>query len=156
LADEQEKTYEVKDKRRVSADGTLKEETQGEPVTQQAEDANPQAEETAESPAQETGGAAQEAEARTAAEAGELPVPSIYDVLQFMVGMLSEQAWQKMGVRLAPGQKELEKDMVQAKIAIDTIVFIADKLHPHIGEEERKALRGLVSDLQINFVSQSR
>lgn len=151
MADEQEKTYEVKDKRRVSADGTLKEEATEEPVTQQAEEA-PQVEETAETPAQEAG----EAAARRAAEEGELPVPSIYDVLQFMAGMLSEQAWQKMGVRLAPGQKEPERDLVQAKIAIDTIVFITDKLHPHIGEEERKALRGLVSDLQINFVSQSQ
>ena len=85
----------------------------------------------------------------------DMPAPAVYDLLQFMVGMLAEQAWERMGIRLAPGQKEIEKDLVQAKLAIDTIVYIVDKIHPHVGEDERKALRGLVSDLQINFVRQS-
>ena len=60
-----------------------------------------------------------------------------------------------MGLQLAPGQKQPIKDMQQAKIAIDTVAFIADKLHPHIGEDDRKVLRNIISDLQINFVKQS-
>jgi hypothetical protein len=49
-----------------------------------------------------------------------------------------------MGIRLAPGQKEITKDMAQAKIAIDTIVFISEKLIAHVEEEDRRALRALV------------
>jgi len=141
LADnqEQEKTYEVKDKRRINPDGTIRENTEE------------QTEAKAQTPDETVGSSTQEPE-----EAGELPVASVYDILQFVAGMLSEQAWQKMGLRLAPGQKEMTKDMTQAKLAIDTIAFIVDKLHPHIGENERRALRGILSDLQLNFVKQSQ
>lgn len=141
LADnqEQEKTYEVKDKRRINPDGTIRENTEE------------QEEAKAQTPGETVESSTQEPE-----EAGELPVASVYDILQFVAGMLSEQAWQKMGLRLAPGQKEMTKDMTQAKLAIDTIAFIVDKLHPHIGENERRALRGILSDLQLNFVKQSQ
>lgn len=139
---EQEKAYEVKDKRRVNADGTMKEETA------EAEQATPQAEEAkTEAPEEPTGA--------PSAEQAEIPPPNVYAILQFVLGLLAEQAWELMGIRLAPGQKEEVRDLTQAKVAIDTIVFIADKLHPNLGEEERKALRGLISDLQINFVQQS-
>ncbi len=134
---DEEKTYEVKDKRRVNPDGTLRE------AEAAAEEEAPKQEvPTQEAPKQEAPGP-------------ELPTPRVYDLLHFMVGMLAEQAWIRMGIRIAPGQKEPDKDLVQAKVAIDTIVFVVDKIHPHIGEEERKALRSLVSDLQINFVRQS-
>lgn len=134
---EEEKTYEVKDKRRVNPDGSLKEESQESP---------PASEEP-------TAGQTPEAEEISSEEAeAEFPLPSVYDLLQFIAGLLSEQAWVQMGIRVAPGQKEAQKDPVQAKIAIDTVAFIADKLHPHVGDEERKALRALISDLQINFV----
>jgi len=129
----------VKDKRRINPDGTIRENTEE------------QTEAKAQTPDETVGSSTQEPE-----EAGELPVASVYDILQFVAGMLSEQAWQKMGLRLAPGQKEMTKDMTQAKLAIDTIAFIVDKLHPHIGENERRALRGILSDLQLNFVKQSQ
>lgn len=142
MADEgQDKGYEVKDKRRVNADGTLKKDEEAqEPATEAADEG--------------CGcgcGHDHEHDHEHAHEA-DMPIPSVNDLLQFMVGMLAEQAWMRMGIRLAPGQKEAEPDMVQAKLAIDTIVFMSDKLHPHVGEEERKALRALVSDLQLNFV----
>lgn len=138
--EEQEKAYEVKDKRRINADGTMKDEA--------AKQATPQAEEAkAETPKEQAGAAD--------AQKAEIPPPNVYAILQFVLGLLAEQAWELMGIRLAPGQKEEIKDLAQAKIAIDTIVFIADKLQPNIGEDEQKALRGLISDLQINFVQQS-
>lgn len=145
MADEQEreKEYEVKDKRRVNVDGTLRDNDEA----RQAEPEEPQpAAEAAPGP---------EPEAGERPEEQEMPPPNVYDLLQFVAGMLSEQAWLHMGIRLAPGQKEPTRDLAQAKIAIDMVVFIADKLHPHIGEDERRALRGLISDLQLNFVRQS-
>ena len=133
----QEPTYEVKDKRRVNADGTLKEEAQ------QAEQV-PQEEAAAETPEQ--------AEAETGAEQEEMPPPNVYAVLQFVLGLLVEQSWELMGIRLAPGQKEMVKDLPQAKLAIDTVAFISEKLQPQLDDENRRALRGMISDLQMNFV----
>ena len=114
-----------------------------EPDVEQTPQETP-AEETASEPVKEAAGASKEEDAG--------PPPDIYSMLHFMLGMIAEQAWMFMGIRLAPGQKEPVKDMIQAKVAIDTVVFISDKLHPKLSEEERKMLRGLISDLQMNFV----
>jgi len=122
-----EETYEVKDKRRVNPDGTIKEEVT-EPKTEESYADIPEGE-------------------------ADIPPPNVYALLQFVTGMLAEQAWQFMGIRLAPGQKEIARDLAQAKIAIDTAAFIADKISPNISEEERKILRDLISSLQINYVT---
>lgn len=132
--EEQEKGYEVHDKRRVNADGTIREEAAGE------------------APSTETAREIPHAEAE---EQAEMPPPNIYAELQFMALGLSQLAWCFMGLRLLPGQKELVKDMDQAKLAIDTLVFIADKLNPQLEEEDRRIFRGMISDLQLNFVQQS-
>ena len=138
---EEEKAYEVKDKRRVNPDGTLKEEAKaGEPAAE------------AEAPKAEEAPPSEEAPEQEA----EMGTPSIYDMLQFVVGMIAEQAWYHMGVRIVPGQKEPVKDLAQAKIAIDTVAHISDQLHPHVSEEVRRALRSVVSDLQLNFVRQNQ
>jgi hypothetical protein len=145
---EQEKTYEVKDKRRVNPDGTLKE----------ADEAKEQAADAVEEEPEEETEHAEEHEHEHPHEHPheEMPPPSVYDLLQFVAGMIAEQAWLNMGLRLAPGKKEVTKDMSQAKVAVDTVAFITETLAPHIGEEDRRALRGLVSDLQLNFVKHSQ
>ncbi len=147
-----ERGYEVKDKRRVNADGTLREDVDDEPETARDE----QVEESAEVQSETAETADAEAEDSAGEEEFEsmLP-PDVYAMLQFTFGMFAEQAWVHMGIRLAPGQKELTKDLTQAKIAIDMASVIADKLHPHVQEESRKMMRSIVSDLQINFVRQS-
>ena len=139
---DQEKTYEVKDKRRVNPDGTMKECEQDKGQTAEA------AEQSPEEP--------QEAPQHSDHSHEEMLPPSVYDLLQFVAGMIVEQAWLHMGVRLPAGKKEPSKDMAQAKVAVDTVVFIADTLAPHISEDDRRALRSLVSDLQVNFVKQSQ
>lgn len=128
--EDQEKGYEVKDKRRINPDGTIKEET-----------------------------AEPEPESKTETQEGEhehgnfeLPYMDVYTTLQLTIGMLVEKAWEFMGVRLPSGSKEMKKDMVQAKLAIDTIVFLVDKLQPNFSEDDRKTMKALVSDLQINFI----
>lgn len=156
---EEEKAYEVKDKRRVNPNGTLKEEaaeqeTAAAEPEQQAETEAKAPSETQEQP--ETEAQAPGEPQEQPSEAAEMPAPSVFDLLQFVAGMIAEQAWLHMGLRLAPGQKEPTKDLVQAKVAVDTVVFIADKVHPHVSEEDRRALRALVSDLQINFVKHSQ
>ena len=164
--EEQEKAYEVKDKRRVTPEGTIKEEVVEETKARQApaEEVKaeaPPAETKAEAPPEETEVQAPEEqppgpEAEPAEQEAELPLPDVYATLGFMVGMLAEQAWRFLGIRLTPGQKEMVKDLGQAKLAIDTLVFIFDKLHAHVSEDERTAMRELISNLQINFVQRNK
>lgn len=160
--DKQEKGYEVKDKRRVKPDGSLKEDAEQaaqepleqpeEPVAEVAEEQEAEA-----SPAHEehedagAGGEAPQFDLGQLAMAW-LTTLDLPDMLQVIAGILGEKAWQSMGLHLPPGQKEPIHDMAQAKLAIDTVIFINDKLHPHLDEDRRRALRSLVSDLQLNFV----
>jgi len=144
---DEEKAYEVKDKRRVNPDGSLKEEVEEAKATEQPAEAKaevPEAEQPAEQPS-----AASDSET-------EMPLPNIFEMLQFMTGLLAENAWQFMGLHLPPGRKEPVVDMMQAKLAIDVIISIADKLHPHIDEESRRAIRGMIADLQLNFVQHNK
>lgn len=76
-----------------------------------------------------------------------------YVLLSLFIKILSSQAWQYMGLRIKPGTDKVEKDFERAKIAIDCIAFLIDKLETHIQENEYKRLKNLLSDLQINFVS---
>jgi len=76
-------------------------------------------------------------------------------LLRFFISILSEKAWQNMGLRIKPGTEEVEKDLEKAKIAIDTIEYIIKSLELKITEDEKKSLKNLLADLQINFVRQS-
>jgi hypothetical protein len=75
-----------------------------------------------------------------------------YALLGLFINILSSQAWQHMGLRLKPGADKIEKDFKRANVAIDCIAFLVDKLEPEVSESERKQLRNLLTDLQINFV----
>lgn len=130
--EDQDKSYQVNDKRRINADGTINEDS-----AQAEEPANEQQSQAA------------------GEEAPQMPDFDVYTLLGLMIGSLTEKAWEYMGVRLAPGAKEIKKDIEQAKLAVDTVTFLVDKLNPHMSEEERKAVKVMVSELQINFVKHS-
>jgi hypothetical protein len=117
---DEEKGYEVVDKRKTSSEG----EDQQEAVTG-------------------------EEQASQAFES-----PDVYAIIGMTVMMLAQNCWHWMGLQVNPSTGKLEKDLTQAKIAIDTIVFLTDKVASHISEEDLKAFRVMISDLQINFVQQ--
>lgn len=87
-------------------------------------------------------------------EASELP--DVYAVLALFLGELRNLAWLRMGLIANPGTGQIERDMDQAKVAIDTVAFLAQQLEPTVAPQERLPLRALVSDLQINFVEQTK
>ena len=76
-------------------------------------------------------------------------------LLGLFVGILSAKAWQYMGLRLAPGKEEAERDLVRASSAIDCVSFMVDRLAPTLPEGEAAGLRAMVADLQINYAKQS-
>ncbi len=78
----------------------------------------------------------------------------IYPLLSFFLSLLNEQAWQYMGLRVRPATQKIEKDLSRARIAIDCIVFLIDKLEPQLSDKEKTKMRALVTDLQVNFVRQ--
>lgn len=83
-------------------------------------------------------------------------LPDVYSVLALFLQELRSLAWLRMGLVANPSTGQIERDLDQAKIAIDTVEFLAKQLEPAVAPEERLPLKALVSDLQINFVEQSK
>jgi hypothetical protein len=75
-----------------------------------------------------------------------------YSLLGLFLGILAEKAWQTMGLRAKPGTDKVQADFDQARVAIDTTGFLAEKLQPHLPEDEKRRLEGLVADLRLNYV----
>ena len=96
-----------------------------------------------------------EEEAEPAAPGIALGELDVYDTLRFTIGLLAQQAWIMMGVQLAPGALELKDDLVQAKVAIDSLEFIIAELAPQLDERDQFELNSLLSNLRINYVKRA-
>ena len=76
----------------------------------------------------------------------------VYSLLGLFVGLVAEKAWQTLGLRTRPGTDKVETDFNQARVAIDTVGFIAEKLQPRLQDDEKLHLERLVADLKLNYV----
>jgi len=79
-----------------------------------------------------------------------------YSLIGLFIGLLSAKAWEMMGLRVKPGTDKIERDLDQARTAIDTIDFLVQKLKTRIPELERSGLESTVGDLKLNFVRVSQ
>jgi len=89
--------------------------------------------------------------------AQEVPLRAIdvYDTLRFMVSLLIQQAWISLGIQKAPGAEEVQQDLPQAKVAIDTLEFVIVKLALDLEPQEKSELDSMLSNLQINYVQRA-
>ena len=76
----------------------------------------------------------------------------VHSLLGLFLGILAEKAWQTLGLRTKTGTDKVETDFDQARVAIDTVGFLAEKLQLRLPEDEKRHLEGLVADLKLNYV----
>lgn len=86
---------------------------------------------------------------------GAMPRLNVRDRLLMCIDILNQGAWISLGLISDPTTGNLEKDLIQAKNAIDSVAFLANKVELELDEETRRELRNLVRDLHLNFVEQS-
>lgn len=146
---EEEREYEVIDKRGTRADGE---------GASEAPSAQP---ESAAAGAGAGGGITEEELLAAMEEAGmgaggEMPELSVPGALRFCVETLQGLAWIKMGLVAAPGSGKIEKELPHAKVAIDAIGDLVARLDPFAAETERRELQTMLSNLRINFVQKSQ
>lgn len=84
-------------------------------------------------------------------EAFALDVPQ---AILFSIGLLTELAWQKMGLHLNPVTKQVERDFNQARLAIDTVALLVEMVKGHVSEREYDQLRTTLANLRLNFAEQ--
>ena len=63
-------------------------------------------------------------------------------------------AWIALGLVQDPATERIEKDMEGARVAIDCIAFLVDKIEATVDDSTRRELKNLVKDLRLNFVQQ--
>lgn len=96
----------------------------------------------------------EEQAAEPGAAAEEKTPLDVYALLNYSLALMRDYAWQAMGLVPNAGSGQIERDLEQAQVAIDTASFLADKLAPTLPEEDRSHLRSMIRDLKINFVQQ--
>ena len=115
----------------------------GEPVKEPSEKS------AAEQPSGEAGGDA-------GGQAIPLEAIATRELLVWMLGVLGAKAWQGMGLVPNPSSGKLEKDMADAKIAIDAFSALLDAMRPQMDAQARRDTEALLTTLRLNFVEKSR
>jgi hypothetical protein len=80
-------------------------------------------------------------------------VPDVFSLLIVFLNELFHQAILRLGLAPNPVTGELEPDLGQAKVAIDTLSFVAKQLEPVIPPEERLPLQSRIQDLQRHYMA---
>jgi hypothetical protein len=109
--------------------------------------------------------AAQQAEQATEQRAAEheehgqhaVPLEAIgtRELLVWMLGVLGAKAWQGMGLVANPATGKIEKNLPDAKTAIDAFAGVLDAVGPHLEPQARRDTESLLTTLRLNFVEKS-
>ena len=78
----------------------------------------------------------------------------IYKLVELFIMLLSEKAWRYIGLRVDPATNKINKDLTKARVAIDCIIALVDKIESNIDKAEVESLRRLITDLQLNYAEQ--
>lgn len=79
----------------------------------------------------------------------------VYTMIMIMVEQMASMAWVKMGLQNDPITGKAEKDIAQARVAIDIANDLAKRLENQLDEQDKRQVDNLLRDLKINFVTQS-
>jgi len=143
--------FRIVDKRRSGAEQSKEpNEGEGQPA--------PTAEPTA--PGAQPGAARAEAAGDQPPEGEEAQLPlepvDVFGVVEYCISVLNAYAWQSMGLVINPITKRAERDLPQARIAIDCVESLFRRIEPELPADLARKLRQVVADLQVNFVRQSQ
>lgn len=80
---------------------------------------------------------------------------TVQGVLRFSVEMLSNRAWVSMGLSPNPMTGKIERDLDEARRAIDVLGALAPYVEAGAEPQEKRDLRNLLADLRVNFLKQT-
>ena len=80
----------------------------------------------------------------------------VHDVITFMIDQMAAIAWQKLGLQPDMATGRIERDLFQAKIAIDVVTHLSTFIEPKLEAEDKTRIHGLIRDLRLNFVQKSQ
>ena len=91
----------------------------------------------------------------TAPQMVDISALPVWQLLPLFIRILDSVAWQKMGLIVNPMTQEIEKDLDQARAAIDSYGALLEQLGDHIESDAKEALKGRLADLKLNYATQA-
>jgi hypothetical protein len=82
------------------------------------------------------------------------PLPEATALVTTCLSLLAAKAWEALGLVPDPATKKIERNLDDAKLAIDAAAALADVIRPRVSEGERREIETLVTNLRLNFVEQ--
>jgi hypothetical protein len=76
----------------------------------------------------------------------------VQDYIYLNILTLEGKAWAYMDKIAHPETQKHQKDMAQAKLAIDTIDILFKQLEPHLTDDQKKDLQTRMTNLRLNYV----
>lgn len=101
--------------------------------------------------------AAEEEEAPKEPETPEeepLPPIEVPALIMLFINQLAAISWQRMGLMPDSLSGKIEKNLDEARLAIDSVAALAGTLSPALPASEQRDLQTLISNLRLNFVRQ--
>ena len=148
MADDEKEGFTFVDKR-----GTAEASPKSPKATTEADSAseNPTTDSTQQ---QEATSEARDAGALHDAGATNLPKLDVRDRLLMCIDIMNQGAWISLGLLSDPATGQIDQNLGQAQLAIDTVAFLAERVENELDDETRRDLRTLVRDLRLNYVQQ--
>ena len=120
--------------------------------TQEHARARPDPDPAASQPSPEAGSEGAEAAGPEAVPLAALPAP---DLLASFMSLLAMKAWEGMGLVANPLTSKTQKNMDDARLAIDAYAAVFELLRSRVDEQPRREMENLLTTLRLNFVDKS-
>ncbi|MDR1941935.1 MAG: DUF1844 domain-containing protein [Endomicrobium sp.] len=72
-----------------------------------------------------------------------------------LVTMFSSAAWQQLGKTASPVDGKIKRDLNGAKVTIDMLVMIRDKMKGNLTKKEEEILGSTIANLQMNYADEA-
>ncbi|MFM9873267.1 MAG: DUF1844 domain-containing protein [Fimbriimonadaceae bacterium] len=79
----------------------------------------------------------------------------VNQVIMVMIDQMAGIAWQKLGLQNDFITGKLEKDLSQAKTAVDCVSKLADFILPQLDDNDKRQIQTLISNLKVNYVQKT-
>lgn len=81
---------------------------------------------------------------------------TVASVVAIQLDQLASLAWARMGLQPDPYSGKMDKDLEQAKLAVDAAAALAKLLDTQLDENDQRQVRNLIRDLQMNYLDQEK
>jgi hypothetical protein len=92
-------------------------------------------------------------------DAGPQAIPlaalSASDLLAWVMSLLAAKAWEGMGLVASPVTSKVEKNMDEARLAIDAFAAVFAVVRTRIEEPAQREMENVLTTLRLNFVEKN-